>query len=197
MFLERQKFYMCEPVFDGIVSEQRRHFAICQGAIVLRGDSPPRSKMNFVYRKRFAPCSSFLPPSHPRAIMKLVIGLEGDRRGFGRDLHHECVRIGFEKLAPAVFDFVLVQLTRSQARNKKFPHARGSEQTHLVLRAIPFIEVANDGYAFCIWRPDCERDAGLAYVRDQMSAELFIDAFVSAFTKEMQVEFAERGRKFV
>src|SRR5206468_3286291 len=113
------------------------------------------------------------------------------------DLHHERVRIGFKKLAPSVFDFVLVQFTRRQAGDEKFPHARGSEQTHLMLRAIPFIEVANDGYAFCIRCPDGERDALPAFVRDQMRAELFVDAFVLAFAKEMQVEFAERGREFV
>ncbi len=92
-------------------------------------------------------------------------------------------------------NFVLVELTRSQVRHKEFPHTRASEQAHLMLRAIPFIEVAYDGYGFCIWRPDCERDAGLAFVRNQMRTELFIDAFVFAFAKEMQVELAERGRE--
>jgi hypothetical protein len=58
--------------------------------------------------------------------------------------------------------------------------------------AIPFIEVANDGYAFGIWSPNRERDAVLTSVGDQVSAKFFIDALVSAFTKEMQVEFAER-----
>ena len=197
MFLERQELDMCESVFDGIVSKQRRHFAVGQGTIVLCGNSPPGTEMNFVDRKRLAPRASFLTPGHPRAIMKLVIGLECNRRSVGRNLHHKRVRIGFEKRAPSVFDFVLVQFTRRHAGDEKFPHARTSEQTHPMRRAIPFIEVANDGYAFGIRRPDCEGDAAPAFVSNQMRAELFIDAFVSAFTKEMQVEFAEHGRKFV
>src|SRR5258707_4697368 len=106
MFLERQKLDMCKSVFDRIVSEQRPHFAISQGTIVLLGNSPPRSKMNFVDRKRFAPCSSFLASSHPRAILTLVVGPECDCRSVLRNLHHERVLIRFEQLAPAASNIV-------------------------------------------------------------------------------------------
>ena len=64
-------------------------------------------------------------------------------------------------------------------------------------RAIPFIEVTHDANAFGIRRPDRELDAALAFVRDQMRAKFLVDAFVSAFTKEMQVEFAKCGRELV
>ena len=62
-----------------------------------------------------------------------------------------------------------------------------------MLRAVPLIEVTNDANAFSIWRPHGESDSAFAFVRDCMRAEFFIDPFVPAFAKQMQIEFAERG----
>ena len=59
--------------------------------------------------------------------------------------------------------------------------------------AIPFIEVADDAYAFGIRSPHGESDSTRAFMGRHMRAELFIDMFVFAFTEQMQVEFAERG----
>src|SRR5438309_9173330 len=116
MFLERQKLNVRETAFDYVVSEQRRNLAISQWSIVFFRDSPPRSQMHFVDRKWFAPGLLFFSTAHPCAITKLVRRLEYDRRSLRRHLHHERVGIGFEKLAPAFLDLVLVKLARLEAR---------------------------------------------------------------------------------
>src|SRR5712692_1243175 len=193
MFLERQKFDVRESVFDCVVSKEWRDLAISQRTIVLFRDSPPRAKMHFVDRKWFAPRLSLLSSRHPCTIAKLVFRFEYDRRSFRRDFHHEGIRIGFEKLAPARIDLVLIQLTGLQSRNKKLPDAAVATTAHPMLRGIPTVEVANDADAPRVRRPHGECDAAISFVRDQMRAKLFVDAFVLAFAKEMQVKFAKYG----
>jgi hypothetical protein len=59
--------------------------------------------------------------------------------------------------------------------------------------AVPFVEVTDDADAPGIRSPDGECDSALAFMSQDMRAELFIDVLVSALTEQMQVEFAERG----
>src|SRR3989442_10946941 len=101
MVRERQKLDMGKAMLARIVSEERRHLAIGQRPVVLFRDSSPRTEMDFVDRKRFAPCLSVLPVIHPGTIAELVFRLENNRGGFRRDFHRKSIRIGFEKLVPA------------------------------------------------------------------------------------------------
>src|SRR5207302_11305270 len=116
--------------------------------------------------------------------------LENNRRSVGRHFHHESVRIGFEKLAPAVLDFVFVKLAGLQPGNEEFPNARITQTPHPVVRAIPAVEVADDADLIGTWRPNSKRDPAPAFVSHHMRAQLFIDAIVLALAEEMKIEFA-------
>src|SRR6266540_5241164 len=139
---------MGEAMFDRIVSEQRRHLAIAQRPVVFFCDSSPRTEMDFIDRKRFAPCLSVLSLIHPATIAELVFRLKDNRGGLRRDFHGKSIRIGFEELMPARLDLVLVEFTLAQAGNEKVPNAAITQPSHEMLRAIPIIEVTNDANAF-------------------------------------------------
>src|SRR2546429_4687795 len=123
MFLQRHKLDMSKSTCYHVIGQQWGNLAVTQRSIVLFGNSPPRTEMHFVNRQRFAPSLPFLSFSDPCSIAKLVFCLENNRRSIGRHFHHEGVGIGFEKLAPAVLDFVFVELTGLQTRNEKLPNA--------------------------------------------------------------------------
>ena len=64
-----------------------------------------------------------------------------------------------------------------------------------MLRSVPAVEVADDADVIRIWRPDRERDATFAFVREAVSPELFIDVLVPAFAEQMEIYGAQGWRK--
>src|SRR6266404_5484542 len=195
MFLERKKLNMGESILDRVIGEQRGHLTISERAIIIFRNPPPRAKVHFVNRKRLAPRLSFFTLRQPGTVAELIFRFEYDRRGVGRHLHHQGVRIGLQKLMPAGLDFVFVELALSQAGYKELPDSGTAQVSHRMSGAVPFVEVTDHADALGIRRPDGECDSALAFMSQDMRAELFINMFVSAFTEQMQVEFAERGRE--
>ena len=77
-------------------------------------------------------------------------------------------------MAAAVLHGELVVRARADARNEQFPHAGRDVLPHRVAAAIPHVEVADDGDALGIRRPDGEVHAGHAVDRAQVGAELLV-----------------------
>jgi hypothetical protein len=68
---------------------------------------------------------------------------------------------------------------------------------HLVVFAVPRVEVTDDADAESVWRPDGEGDAfGTADFGD-VRAELFVDLFVPAFAEEMQINVTQLSLHFL
>jgi hypothetical protein len=66
---------------------------------------------------------------------------------------------------------------------------------HAMLRRIPAIEVADDAHSIRRRRPNSESDAPFSVARERVRAELIVDTQMLAFAEEMEIEFAEYGRK--
>src|SRR5687768_15509042 len=61
--------------------------------------------------------------------------------------------------------------------------------------SIPTVEISDHTHSLSIRGPDSESDTFNAVQCDDMRAQLFIDTFMAAFAKEMEVDFAERWCK--
>src|SRR5438128_1092794 len=64
-----------------------------------------------------------------------------------------------------------------------------------MLLALPPIEIADDADTLCVRRPHRKGDAALTFVSNHMRAQLFVNSFVLAFAEQVEIHFAERGRK--
>ena len=98
------------------------------------------------------------------------------------------VRIGFEdRSTTAWVDFEFVQTAGGEFWNEELPDSGVVEALHLVVFAVPAVEVSDDTDTTRVWRPDSEGDALFSYV----GAEFFIDLFVAAFAEEMEIDVAK------
>ncbi|MNS54752.1 hypothetical protein D3C72_875650 [compost metagenome] len=92
----------------------------------------------------------------------------GGRRGLGAARH----RVGLEyDGARVIGNGELVAIARHDAGNEQFPHAGRVAQAHGVAASIPTVEVAHDGDAARVWRPDRAAQAGHAVHLIQMRAQ--------------------------
>ena len=95
----------------------------------------------------------------------------------------EGIRVGFEAdVAVGVQDFVFVERAFAKVGDEDVPDAALRVEAHDVAAAVPEVEVADDGYAPRVRRPDAEIDPGDAVVvLDQMRTEFFVRTQVRAF----------------
>ena len=104
----------------------------------------------------------------------------------------EGIRVGFEAdVAVGVQDFVFVERAFAKVGDEDVPDAALRMEAHDVAAAVPEVEVANDGYAPRVRRPDAEIDPGDAVVvLDQMRTEFFVRTQVasSQLSKSCRVE---------
>ena len=103
------------------------------------------------------------------------------------------VWISFEDCSPTAWlDFEFVETAGREFWNEKFPDAGACQLIHLVIFAVPAIEVTDDADAARVWRPDREGDTIRAALPGDVRAELFIDLFVAAFAEEMEIDVAKK-----
>ena len=105
----------------------------------------------------------------------------------------EGIRVGFEAdVAVGVQDFVFVERAFAKVGDEDVPDAALRVEAHDVAAAVPEVEVADDGYAPRVRRPDAEIDPGDAVVvLDQMRAEFFIRTQVRAFGQQPVVKILQ------
>ena len=88
-------------------------------------------------------------------------------------------------------DLELVARAGANIRRKDFPNASVAAQPHHVAAAIPVVEVANDGDAAGVRRPDGKVKAVDALMLDRMSAHLVEEAQMRTFADEIVVHRPE------
>ena len=68
---------------------------------------------------------------------------------------HRSIRVGFlAHIAVGIADFKFVEGIEFDYRNENVPNAVVAVETHYMATAVPVIELADNGNALRIWRPD-------------------------------------------
>ena len=88
-------------------------------------------------------------------------------------------------------DVKLVERALVDAGDEAFPDAGRAARAEMMRLRIPSVEAADDRDRPRIRRPYAEDGAGLAVVRDEMGAHLFVDAVVAALVEEVEVLVGE------
>jgi len=93
-------------------------------------------------------------------------------------------------------DVELVNSALTEAGDEALPDARAAAWGHGGGVGVPAIEIANDGDALGIGRPDGEPGAGTAVEGDEVGTHLLIEAVVAALVEKMEVHVGEEGGTF-
>ena len=110
--------------------------------------------------------------------------------GHGISLLREQSSVGTKKL-------VFVERAWSDARNEQLPDARLAAQTHRMSSAVPGVEVADNGHAARVGRPDGKADALDAADRHRLSPEAASELVMRTLGDQMQIEFAQQKAEAV
>ena len=101
------------------------------------------------------------PLHHPVIIRPgKLVKIPDQRRVVGAHLRR--IRIGIrlqERRAVVVLDFIFIEGTCRNPRNKQLEYAGIPESAHLVAPSVPEVEIAHDADAHGIWCPDGKADA--------------------------------------
>jgi hypothetical protein len=84
-------------------------------------------------------------------------------------------------------DVVLVDGASAQTLDEAFPNAGALGGLERVLAGFPAVEIADDGDALGVGRPDAEGDALLAVAGRRVGAEVLVEAEVGALVEEVDV----------
>ncbi len=136
-----------------------------QRPVGLFGLAPPRPHVNLVDRHGIVEGGAVLASRvHPCGVAPLVTTkVPGDRRGLRRALGEEGERIRLEGRRPLRrMDLELVGDAFRDPRQEQLPEAAGAEVAHRVDAAVPVVEIADDGHAPRVGRPDDEAVAARA-----------------------------------
>ena len=114
----------------------------------------------------------------------------GARRGFavagyGISLLREQHSVGTEEL-------VFVERSWSDPWNEQLPDARLPAQAHRMSSAIPGVEVADNGHAARVGRPDGKAYALDTADRHRLGPEAACELVMRALGDQMQIEFAQQ-----
>ncbi len=189
MLVDRHQLQVREAHVDGVGHQRVGELVVGEPAIALA--APPRSQVDLVDRHRLAPRLVSAPRRHPGLVgPREVRRAADDRRGRRPQLGAEADRVGLERqqLAAGADDFVLVDRAFAQRRDEDLPDAGADALAHHVATAIPAVEVADDGDASRVRRPDGEVHARDALVLDRVRAEPVVEPDVRAFADEPVVE---------
>jgi len=140
------------------------------------------------------------PARKPIGVLPFVmIEARYNRAGAGAQFGAKGVGISFErKNVPArTDDFIFVDGTFLELREKDFPDAGGAASTHRMDSAVPPVEVANNAYALCAGSPDREVSAPNAFKRYDVRAEFFVSVVMAAFAHEEEIELAQDDGKSI
>ena len=122
-----------------------------------------------------------------------------DRGGQRRDLvgPGDRVRLERQQLAGRPRHLVFVEHARADAGDEQLPHARPVALAHRVAASVPAVEVAHDGDALRVRRPDGEAHAGHALHLRRVRAQGVAEIEVAALGEQVDVQIAEHGRERV
>ena len=111
----------------------------------------------------------------------------------------EADRVGLQRLnGPVGSDnAILVMRSLADTGNEDFPNARRAAAAHDMATAIPPVEIADDGDALSIRRPDREMGAPGALMRHHMRAEHIPEASMGAFAKQIFIHLADNRAEAV
>ena len=146
-----------------------------------------RRLLNIIFCAGFEPCG--IGPGERFGI--------GDDSGVG-GTHFGAPRIGVElgeDIAVFCADFIFVDFAGLDSREEKLPDAGGAEQAHRFAAAVPAVEVADNGDAVGVGRPDGEADAARTIDGDAVRAHHLIDLVVFAGVEEIDVHLADGGEE--
>ena len=87
----------------------------------------------------------------------------------------------------------LVARAFADARHEQLPDAGRVAQPHRMAPRVPGVEIADDGDALGIRRPDRKARSAHAVDRRHIGAERFGELEVPPFVEQVQVELAEHG----
>ncbi len=174
--------------------------AVTEPAIVLLGEAAPGTEMDFVNGDGGLEPIFLCALRNPIGVVPLI-GVEpgDDGASIGPKLGAKAVGIGFEREDVAVRpdDFVFVDGSFRNFREKNFPDTRRTPRAHGMDATVPAIEIANDAHAPGAGSPNSEVNATEAFEGNEMSAEFFVGVVMAAFAHEVQIELAENVRKSV
>ena len=89
-------------------------------------------------------------------------------------------------------DLVFVARSGADAGQENFPHAAVDALAHLAAPPVPIVEIADDGNAPGVGRPDREVQRPRALMLEHMRAEPLIKLLVRAFDEQIIVERTEQ-----
>ena len=132
---------------------------------------------------------------HPIVVAPLVVIQVGhDRGGFGAHFLLESVGIAlFVNVPFPVFDLEFVGISCFHAGDEQIPNA-AVHFPHLVLAAVPVVEIAQDGNITRVGGPNGEVNAADSFNFREVGPQFFVNAVVIAFAKEVNVKIGDQGR---
>ena len=135
---------------------------------------------------------------HPVGVVPVVVEVPDDGAGARRSLVMIAVRVGLVDAVhvEARTQVVLVDRSLADAGDEALPDAGVAAGRHGVGVGVPAIEVADDGDALGVRRPDGEVGAGLAVNGDEMRAKLVVETVVAALVEEVEVHVGEERGTF-
>ena len=192
MLRDRQQLDMGEPHVGDVGDELLRQLVIGQEGVIPL--APPRAEMHFVDRHGAAPGIGIRPPGDVSLVApREVVRARHDRSSRWPHLaaKAEGIRLEWCKIAARADDLVFVDGSFPEARRENLPNAAIHPLAHGVAAPVPFIEVAHDGDALGLRRPNGEQNAIHAFVGDRMRAQAFIKPLMRPFDKQVIIERTE------
>src|SRR5262249_15218617 len=148
------------------------------------GVAAPRSEVDFVDGNGRPPMICAGAVRHVGVVAPAKgVDASDDRCRLWPEFGGKAAGIAFERQQAAVRcdDLELVDDTFCESRNEDLPQAGTHAFSHDVSAPVPGIEIADDGDAACVRRPDGEDDAIDAFVTDEVRAQLVVKAEMGAF----------------
>src|ERR1700733_1416813 len=149
--------------------------------------------MHFVNGNRRTEAILSCPARHPGIVTPgIVLQIPHTRSSLRANLCGERIWIRFVDLVIAIprFDVVFVARPLTDTRYEALPNARRG-WAHAVYLRTPIVELSDHRNQLCIRCPDGKMHATTPTSLRQVSAKLFVCAVMSAFRKQIQVEFTQ------
>ena len=146
--------------------------------------------MDMGFRREFPVAA----PGHIFGVGPGEVGAVGDDRcGRRPQLGFEAERIGLQRQQRAVGTRKLEFVDGSglEVRDEDLPEPAVEALAHLAAAAVPSIEIADDGGARGVRRPEREQHALGAFVLGKLRSKAAVELAMGAFTQEIVVERTE------
>ena len=162
------------------------------------GAPPPRAEVDLVDGHGLPAQFTVAAPGHIFGVCPGEVGAVGDhRRGRRPQLGFEAERIGLQRQQRAVGSRKLEFVDGSglEVRDEDLPQPAVHALAHLAAASVPSIEIADDGGARGVRRPEGEQHALDAFVLGKLRPEAAVQLAMGAFAQEIVVERTESRSK--